>query len=676
MNVVKTTCNMCLRRCGIDAHVENGRIAKITGMDEHPYNTLCIKAMAIPELVHSKERLTNPLKKVDGDFREISWDEALGFIADKLTDIKQKHGARALAMYFGVAFTYSHVEYMARRFCDLYGTPNYTSGASLCYLAKTIAHKLTCGAHIVPHYSAETRCMLVWGNNPVESDPLHADAIHSMVGRGAKLVVIDPRAIPLARKAEIHAQIRPGTDCALALGMLNVIITEALYDQAFVREWTVGFDRLVEHVKDYTPEKVEAITWVSAETIRNMARVYATHKPASISLGVAMDHCTNGIQAIRAITTLAAITGNLDIPGGNIYLSPLPRTSLRLPEQLPEDVVIGADYPLYTRYTTEQTIVPLIDQMATGKPYPIKALLVAGANSALTWPNHNKLKQGREKLDLMVAVDIFMTDTTRMADIVLPGTAFWERHELRPYNGRGVSLITLANQVVKPVGKAMEESMMLAELGRKMGYAEYFPWKDTDELLDYVLKESGITLNQLRQNPGGIYYAEKEFQKYLRNGFDTPSGKVEIYSELMAEHGYDPLPTFSEPAESPVARPDFARKYPLIFVGGVKIIAYLHSQYRNLPTLRRLAPEPLLEINPQTADSLGIVDGNLVTVESPRGSITVKAKLTDDVHPEVVAMQHGWSEANVNLLTDDEARDPVSGYPGFRSVLCRVSKAG
>ena len=676
MDVIKTTCNMCIRRCGIDAHVEKGRIVKVNGMDEHPFNTLCIKAQAIPELVHSNERLTNPLHKEDGEFRQISWDKALGLIADRLTNIKQEHGAKALAMYFGVAFTYSHVEYMARRFCDLYGTPNYTSGASLCYFARTIAHKLTCGAHITPHYSAATRCMLVWGHNPVESDPVHADAIYSMLGREAKLVVIDPRATPLARKADIHAQIRPGTDCALALGMLNVIIAEGLYDKDFVGEWTVGFDRLVEHVKDYTPDKVEAITWVSAETVRNMARIYAANKPGSISLGVAMDHSTNGIQAIRAITILVAITGNIDIPGGNIYVPPLPRTSLRLVDKLPGDVVIGADYPLYTRYTTEQTIVPLIDQMATEKPYPIKALLVAGANPALTWPNSNKFRQGRGKLDLLVVVDIFMTDTAKMADMVLPGTSFWERQELRPYHGRGISLMALANRVVEPVGNSMEESMMLAELGRRTGYAEYFPWKATDEVLDYLLKGSGITLDQLRQNPGGIYYAERESQKYLRNGFDTPSGKVEIYSELMAEYGYDPLPTFCEPAESPVTCQDLAEKYPLIFVGGNKTVAYIHSQCRNLPSLRRLVPEPLLEINPQTAASLGVVDGDLVTVESLRGSVRVKAELTEGIHPKVVAMQLGWSQANANCLTDDEARDPVSGYPGFRSVLCRVSKAG
>ncbi len=673
MKIVKSVCNMCLCRCGIDVYVENGKIVKVIGMQEHPFNTLCIKPYAIPELVHSSERLTNPLKKVNGEFSEISWDEALGFIADKLTAIKRKYGAKAVLVHLGQPFVQSHIEYMARRFWDLYGTPNYTSGSSFCYMARTIGHSLTCGTHVIPQYSAATRCMLIWGVNPADSRPLETDEIHAMAGRGAKLIVVDPRATPLAKKADIHVQLRPGTDGALALGLLNVIIAEELYDKAFVEQWTVGFDKLVEHIKDYSPEKIEEITWVPAEVIRNVARMYATNKPAPISLGIAVDHHTNGIQAVRAITTLIAITGNLDIPGGDIYMPKLRLTNLRLEEKVTEDLPVGIDYPLYTKYVREQTVVPAIKQLVAEKPYPIKALVIAGGNPAVTWPDANKLKQGREKLDLMVVIDIFMTDTAKMADIVLPGTTFLERQDLRNYALSGRSLITLANRVVEPIGNSMEDWKIWVELGKKMGYAEYFPWKDSDELLEHLLKPTSISLNQLRQNPGGIYYAAQEFQKYLKDGFNTPSGKVEIYSQTMKDYGHDPLPTFHEPAESPVSQPDLAEKYPLILISGARTIAFTHSRYRNLPSLRRLVPEPLMEINSQTADSLGIADGDSVKVESTRGSIKIKAKLTEDIHPKVVSIQHGWSQANVNYLTDDEARDPVSAYPGFKSVMCRVT---
>jgi len=221
----------------------------------------------------------------------------------------------------------------------------------------------------------------------------------------------------------------------------------------------------------------------------------------------------------------------------------------------------------------------------------------------------------------------------------------------------------------------MEDWKIWAELGRKMGYAEYFPWKDTEELMSELLKTSGITLEQLKQNPGGIIYREKKFQQYLKDGFNTPSKKVEIYSEALDKLGIDPIPTFREPVESPVSRPDLAKKYPLLLTTGARSTAYLHSEYRNLPSLKKLLSEPFIEINPETAGSLGIANGDMVKVESPRGSIKIKAKLTTDVHPKVVSIQMGWAQANANVLTSNETSDPVLGIAGFRSVLCRVSKA-
>jgi anaerobic selenocysteine-containing dehydrogenase len=671
--IAKTICNMCPTHCGIDVYLENGKIVRVTGMEEHPHHTLCIKAKAIPELVYSSERLTDPLKKVNGTWQKISWDEAFEFIASRLTDIKEKYGPQAVVTHIGEPFVFTYTERMLRRFSELYGTPNYTTGASFCAFSTIIGQSLTCGANIFQHYSSDTRCMMVWGKNPGESFPLEADEIRAMLGRGAKLIVVDPRVTPLAKKADIYAQVRPGTDCALALGLLNVIIAEELYDKAFVDQWTIGFDKLVEQVKQYSPKKVAEITWVPAETIINMARMYVTNKPACISSGVAIDHSTNGVQAIRAITTLVAITGNLDMAGGNVYnTTRLKRASFRLEDKLVNEVSIGLDFPLFKRYTHEVTAVPTLDAILTEKPYPIKALLVVGCNPVLTWANTNKITRAFETLDLLLVVDIFMTDTAKMADVVLPGTTFLERREIREYRNH---MVSVAHRIIEPIGNSKEDWEIWAELGRRMGYADYFPWKDSDEIFKYWLEPSQVSLDQLKQSRGGICYQGREFQKYLKNGFNTPSNRVEIYSELMEKSGYAPLPTFSEPAESPVSRPELADQYPLILTTGSRTVAYLHSEYRNLPTLRRLVAEPLIEIHPQTASSLGIADSDLVKVESLRGSVEMKAKLTEDIHPRVVSIQHGWSEANANLLTDDEARDPVSGFPSFKSLLCRVTKA-
>jgi anaerobic selenocysteine-containing dehydrogenase len=671
---INTVCNMCLTRCGITVYVDNGKIVRVTGMQGHPLNRLCVKAFAIPELVHSPERLTNPLIKKNGRFEEDTWDEALRFVGHKLMRIKEQYGAKAVVVHSGNPFIATQTEKVIRRWSDLYGTPNYTTGASFCFAARSIGHALVCGTHIFPHYSAETKCMIVWGNNPKESNPLQGDNIRAMAWRGAKLIVVDPRRSPIAKEADIHAQIRPGTDCALALSMLNVMINEKLYDKDFVENWTVGFDKLAEHVKAYSPEKVEKITWVPADTIREMANMYASNTPGSISLGISMDHCTNGIQAIRAITMLIAITGNLDIPGGVVYAGGVKQGWLRVEEMVADDAPIGSAYPLFTRYSREQTVAPAIDQMITEKPYPIKSLLIAGCNAAVTWPNTNKVKEGFGKLDLLVVEDIFMTETAKLADVVLPGTTFLERQDLRHWRQGGIPLFLRTDRAIEPVGNSMEDWKIWAELGRKMGYDEFFPWNDTDELFEYLLKPSGFSLNQIKQNPCGVYYEEKELKKYENKGFNTPSKKIELYSEMMEKFGYDPLPTFREPAESFESKPDLARDYPLTLITGARTIAYLHSEYRNLPSLREIAPEPLIEIHTRTAHTYGINDGDMVRLESLRGSILLKAKLTDDIHHRVVSIQHGWSEACSNLLTDDMSRDPISAYPGFRSVLCRISK--
>jgi anaerobic selenocysteine-containing dehydrogenase len=457
-----------------------------------------------------------------------------------------------------------------------------------------------------------------------------------------------------------------------------VIISEGLYDKEFVKDWTLGFDKFAEYVKEFTPKRVEEITRVPAATVEKIARLYATTKPACTSLGVSMDHCTNGIQAIRAISVMVAITGNLDVPGGSV-IDPggLAQTNLRLEDRVAGETPIGADYPIYTKYIRETVLTHLIDAILDGKPYPVKGLLVAGSNLAVTWPDSSRVRKALEKLDLLAVIDIFMNDTAKIADIVLPATTFGEREDIRDayHNHEDLCVFVRTNRVIEPIGNSMEDWKIWAELGRRMGYAEYFPWKDTEELHRELLKPSGITLEQLKQNPGGIIYREKKFQQYLKDGFNTPSKKVEIYSEAMDKLGIDPIPTFREPLESPISRPDLAKKYPLTLTTGSRLAPYLHSEYRNLPSLKKLLPEPFIEINPETASKLGIANGDMVKVESPRGSIKIKAKLTDDVHSNVVSIQMGWAEANANFLTSNTTSDPVLGIAGLRSVLCRVIKA-
>ncbi len=675
IKIVKSLCLMCHNSCGIDAHVQDGRLVRVTPMKEHPFNRLCVKAQRMPEWLYSKERILSPLRKVDGAWQETSWDEAFDIIGNGLNDIKENYGARAVVTHLGEPTVGTHVGRIAALFCSLYGTPNFTSGASLCFVARAIGQGLTLSNRMMPLRPSykDTRCVVVWGLNPQQSNLCEAAEISS-AKKQAKLIVVDPRVIPLAKGADLYAQVRPGTDLALALGLLNVIIAEGLYDKAFVRDWTIGFDRLREHVKSYSPGAVEKITWIPAETIRRFARMYATNKPAVIAQGVSLDHSISGVQTSRAISILIAITGNLDVQGGNTYNS-APRLT-RTKGMVDVDEAIGVQYPIFGKFTGETTSMPVPDAIITGEPYLVKALIVQGSNPILTWPNTNKVRQAFTKLELLVVSDLFMTETAKLADIFLPATTFLERKSLRDYSFSGGQFIAMSRQVVEPQGNCMDDWQIWAELGKRMGYADYFPWRNTEEFFTHMLESPGITLEQLEQNPIGILYSRPgRNQKYKEERLNTPSGKVEIFSQTMEDYGYDPLPIFIEP-KSTISQPYVADESSFILISGTRVNAFTHSQHRNIAGLRRLMPEPVIEINADLAKNLGIDSGNQVLVESPRGNIELRAKLSGDIHSRVVSIQHGWNEANANILTDDKARDPISGYPAFKNISCRVLKIG
>ena len=679
IKTVKTICALCTNHCGMDVQVQDGKITKVSGMQEHPFHSLCVKPYALQELVYSEERVTTPLVKRNGSFIEIPWEDAFDIITDKLTKIKNQHGAKAIVPFTGNGFAQRSNGRVIRRFADLLGTPNFLSGGWMCFSSRVMAFTLTVGGFPHPDFVPENKCMILWGKNPPESLASEKKQIEEGLKRGMKLIVIDPRATPLAQKADIHAQIRPGTDCALALGILNVVISDGCYDKEFVANWTVGFDRLVDHVKEYSPEKVEKITWIPAETIRKITRLYASNSPAGISTGISLDHSSNGIQCMRAIGVLMAISGNLEIPGGNLIHRGFNLKHMNFPEKISKDTPIGADFPLFTKVRGLQSGTRLTGSILTEKPYPIKALLVLGGNPLVTWPNTNKVRRAFEKLDFLLVQDMFMTDTAKMAHLFLPATSDLETEDLREgyFDHECLPLIAKSNKVIEPLGKCMEDWKIWAEVGRRMGFAGYFPWKSDVEFLTDLLAPTKISYEDLQRNPGGIYYNLKTYRSYLNGGFKTVSKKVEIYSETMAQFGYDPLPTFHEPFESPVSKPDIADEYPLILITGARTECYAHSRFRNIPSLRKLYPEPLVDIHPQTAQGLGVKDGDMVRVESLRGSIQVKAKLTEVVHPRIVSVTHGWSNetgGNINCLTDDQAVDPVSGYPEFRSLLCRVVK--
>ncbi|MGQ9788673.1 MAG: molybdopterin-containing oxidoreductase family protein [Candidatus Hadarchaeaceae archaeon] len=672
--VTKTVCRICSGECGLDVYTKGGKIVKVDGMKEHPVNRgeICPKAEAAVDYVYAPDRLRYPMKRDGDSWKRISWDEALDIISQELIRIRENYGSRALAVYLGQGIDYYENKWYARRFCDVYGTPNYYSVDSMCYRARVIAHRLTYGEMSVPDQE-NSKCILMWGRNEYNAFLPRAKKIVSALELGAKLIVVDPVRTFFAKKADIHLRPRPGTDCALALSMLNVIISEKLYDQEFVERWTVGFEKLSEHVKNYPPEKVEEITWVKSGDIIAAARTYATFKPACINQGNSLDLQSNGVQTSRALAILQAITGNLDVPGGNTYSPRLRLTNLGLPKMQNEKPFGADEYPIQYEQTREGQAMVLIDKLLTGEPYQIRAMIVSGGNPAVQFPNFNKVKAALEKLDFLVVMDVFMTATAKLADIVLPAATFLEKTELLDFGAvLGIPYVMLRKKVVEPVGECWPDWKFWFELGRRMGHGEYFPWNDVSDAIEVLLKSTGYSVKVLEQLPGGFFYDFPRYRKYIDNGFRTPSGKVELYSEVLQKYGYDPLPTHVEPCESPISNPELAKEYPLILTTGSRVLEYTHSQLRNVPQLREKLPEPLAEIHPEAARRYGIVDGEMIQVKTKWGSIKIKAKVTEDMHPKVVHVQHGWEAANVNVLTNHADRDPISGFPAVKSLLCTL----
>ena len=711
-------------QCKMLATVKDRRVSAIRGDPSDPESKgeLTLRGQHMLELLYAPDRLKYPMKRIgargEGQWEQITWDEALTIVANKLNEIKRAYGAEAIDFHYGHYHSGDMSGYLVR-LANLIGTPNVTTPNHICHVPRIFLQWVFDFGAVVPPDIAHTSCLIVWGGNPAYTNKPQSIAITEARARGAKLIVVDPRVTPCTEAADIHAQLRPGTDGALALGMLNVIIQEHLYDKDFVETWTVGFEQLASHVKAYPPETVEEITWVPAPTVREMARMYATTKPACISPRNALDQSTNAACAIRAINMLMAITGNLDVKGGNVIALPviMALNDISLNEMLPPEAAarrIGAEKCLFSKIfgTFPSAHTPsLWDAILRDTPYPVKAMVVLAANPMLCATSSSVVEAALKHLEFLVVADLFMTPTAELADIVLPACTFLEKTRFALYDAHAdhywnaPSRIVLSPKAVEPLDESWSDWKIVCELGRKLGLGEYFPWDTEEDAIDYQLEPLGITCDDLREHPEGITITVPPlmyqkfsgffggvirsilgltmfrgypamYRKYegFMKGFFTPSKKVELYSGQLAELGCDPLPIYQEPAESPLSQPDLAKDYPLILIAGTKLPMYTHSMLRNIPPLHELFPENLLELNPETAAARGIGEGDMVRVSTPRGSIQCKARVTERIDPRVVQLYHGFEEANCNVLTDTVACDPITGSTSLKSLLCRVEK--
>ena len=683
-----TTCRLCSVCCPIVVYLENNKIISAERQNNTPSveeDHFCSKLRAVSEIVYSPKRLETPLikKKVNGKtfWNKATWEQTLDIIATKLNLFKQKYGAESVSWLRGQAPDWGATWHYAIRFMNTFGSPNVVGNGSVCYWAREMAHVFTYGAMTSPDYK-NSKCIIIWGGNARDTKLPSYDRIMYAKEEGAKLIVIDPVRTKLASEADIWLPIKPGCDGLLAMSMVYVIISENLYDSDFVEKWTVGFNDLKKATMKYVPEKIAGKIWLDAEKIKEAARLYANTKPACLSEGNGVEMHLNTSQNMRAICILRTLTGNIDKKGGDRIPQPIPVRDIRLNKRLINDISpIGFEYSLFNNYPKgpggTQSLPSLVDAILDEKPYPIKALIIQGANPAITMANSKRFLRALKKLEFIVVIDLFMTQTAELADIILPTTTSFEKTQLNSSSINGNRVI-LQNKVIEWLGDSWPDWKIIFELAKRMGYRNEFPWNTVEESIDYQLEPAGITVEMLRKNPKGIVFAETEYEKYKNNGFDTRSGKAEIYSEIFKEHGYSPIPDFEQSEEKDISFYNERENFPLIGISGARSINFVHSQFRNIPYLMKREPEPFIDIHPEDAKIRAISDGDIVRIETPNGQIKMKAKVSDVVRSGLVRIAWGWGEFsldyNINRLTNDEERDPITSTTSNRCFMCRVTK--
>ncbi|MGD2127561.1 MAG: molybdopterin-dependent oxidoreductase [Desulfobacteraceae bacterium] len=685
-----TICSICNpnSHCGIDAYVKDEIVIKVEGAKDNPHNqgALCPKGAASRQYIYHEDRIMTPLlrkgERGTDQFDPISWERALFLITERLLKIKKESGPESAVFYAGYP---KWMRPFLKRLAHSFGSPNYATESSTCYTAVLAAAKLNYGDEGDPDVG-QSKCLLVWSRNPFYSNPVGAKSLLNARERGLKIIEVGPLLTPLTAHADIHLRIRPGTSGALALGLAHVIIEEGLYDREFIEKWAFGFEAFRAYVRGFNPAVTEQITGVPATRLTKAARLYATSKPASLMSGASPTvHHTNGLQNERAVLALIGLTGNFDVPGGNyvfpsdyLYVSNGVKTreqafeeSQSWTEMAPR---VGEDkYPVWCSLIPEAQAMHIPSQIQSKSPYPIRAIVGFGLNYRM-WPGSDNMYNTLKMLDFLVDVDLFMTDTAKLADIVLPACTSFERSELKFYADQ---FVIWTHPVIKPLGESRSDADIIFDLAKTLAPDDLLLQKGYRSCIDWILEPSGLKVELLEKHPRGMTVENvllPPYRKYERDGFKTPSGRMEFTSQVLEKFGIDPLPKFREPKLSPRSTPDVAAHYPLILTTGARLPMFIHSRTFRLPWMRTLRQDPMADINPSDAQNRGISAGDWVRLSTPRGAILVRANLTEIVPPGVINMYHGYPEADVNTLIDPDYRDPISGFPGFKSLLCEVGK--
>jgi anaerobic selenocysteine-containing dehydrogenase len=684
-----TFCHVCPGHCAVKATVEDGRVVDIVPDRESGLpNELCpVKKgrLSIPEVLSHPDRLKYPLKRKGergkGQWERISWDEALDTIAEKLLECKEQYGPESVAWGLGEP---KGLEFaFAQRFATAFGTPNVVTPGWCCGIPSGMASALTYGWNCVPdeEQPEKMKMVVLWAiNNNHTSGGMRRETFERALEAGAKLVVVDPRKTDVASIAHLWVRPRPSSDGALAMGLLKVIVEEGLYDKEFVRDWCDGFDKLVAELGTFTLKDVEEVTWVPEKIVREFAAMYAASRPATIQWGNALDTTSIAFPGAKAVAILRAICANLNVPGGEMFLTPAPFTrpgKFFLLSKLSRNPkkAIGSEFRLALR----SAFVPphaFIHSVLTGEPYKIRAGLFLLTDPILSYPDSRKTYEALMKIDFLVVSELFMTPTAALADICLPAAWGMEHEELGYWPG-WYEEIRCYPKLVDPPGEAWPDTKWINELAKRVGLREYF-WESDEEALDEMVRPSGLTYEDMKEKR--VLHSKRDYRK---NDFRTPTGKVEIYSANAAEFGYSPMPYWREVSTLLSA----TEEYPLVMTNAKEDV-YMLTGYKQVASLRAIKPEPIVEMHPDTARAFNLREGEWIYIETRKGKIKQRLALDPDLDVKIVVTSFGWwfpedktgvfgwDRSNINVLTKSEPPyDPGIGTSDLRGIPCKVYAA-
>jgi len=722
IKTVRTNCRFCGYQCGLIAVVEDGKVTAVSPdpsryPNDEKIQQGCRRWRLAPEIMDHPQRINYPLKRVgergSGVWERISWEQALDEIAAKLSSLKETYGPEMLATSIGGPHT---TYWPLHRFLALFGSPNNMGIGQICWNPGILVNSLTFGWPLDVEIDPElTESAILWGVNPADSDnSLFWRTIKEFASTGKPLIVVDPRKTRTAQKATIWLPVRPGTDVVLALGLLHVIISENLYDRHFVENWCHGFEKLKNHITPYTPSYAAEVTGVREEDIIRAARLFAGGSPAALYSGRGIDQLgPNSVPTHRALAILRAITGNVDLPGAS-HICEMPdfipeidlelseeMTSVTLEKHIAQGKLLLQSYEGYQklrqltmqhgkrlpmRYLTSAHPNLVWQAMLTGRPYPIRSLIVMASDPLLTQADSKLIYNALKSLDLLVVLELFQTPTSMLADYVLPSAGVMERPLLETKAGTA-NIAYGGDQAVAPYYERRPDYYFWKEIGSRLGQAEAWPWETYREALAYSLSPTGLSWEDFCVD--GLYTTQNQYWRYAEidpasgepYGFATKSGKVELYSEFLAELGYEPLPT-------PKPFPPLTEEFPLELTTGTRFHPFYASSFHQIASFRTSRRDPWVEISAATASALGVEEGDFVLVETERGQARFQVKITE-MRDNVVSVEYGWwypeMEAkepslggvwigNANILTnaDFASSDPLVGTWTYNGLCCRI----